>query len=361
MDIQSSLPSPSREEHLARLEAEEQANERLYKVLDIGQAMLQSGAEVSRVEDSLRRICLAYGAERADVFTITSNIMVTMYSRQYGALTQIRRVAGQQYDLHRLELLNLLCRRICAERLTLEETERALDAIRDEPQYSFPVQLLTFALISASFSLFFGGSALDAAASGVIGAVLKVMDQAIRRTEANAFLSALLCSCLGGLLAALSVRIGLGRNVDMISIGNIMLLIPGIALTFALLFHVRREKLLLASLGGLLAWSVYLLMGRFSDQDVVRYFVASVVLTVYAELLARRVKCPATLFLVTAAVPLIPGGSLYHTMEYFMESDLDAFSHQGLNTVLLAVAIAVGMLFPSSIFQLLRRSGRISR
>lgn len=139
MDIQSSLPSPSREEHLARLEAEEQANERLYKVLDIGQAMLQSGAEVSRVEDSLRRICLAYGAERADVFTITSNIMVTMYSRQYGALTQIRRVAGQQYDLHRLELLNLLCRRICAERLTLEETERALDAIRDEPQYSFPV------------------------------------------------------------------------------------------------------------------------------------------------------------------------------------------------------------------------------
>ena len=234
MDIQSSLPSPSQEEHLARLEAEEQANERLYKVLDIGQAMLQSGAEVSRVEDSLRRICLAYGAERADVFTITSNIMVTMYSRQYGALTQIRRVAGQQYDLHRLELLNLLCRRICAERLTLEETERALDAIRDEPQYSFPVQLLTFALISASFSLFFGGSAQDAAASGGIGAVLKVMDQAIRRTEANAFLSALLCSCLGGLLAALSVRIGLGRNVDMISIGNIMLLIPGIALTNSL-------------------------------------------------------------------------------------------------------------------------------
>ena len=133
------------------------------------------------------------------------------------------------------------------------------------------------------------------------------------------------------------------------------------SLGFALLFHVRKEKLLLASLGGLLAWGVYLLMGLATDQEVVRYFAASVVLTVYAEFLARAVKCPATLFLVTAAVPLIPGGSLYHTMEYFMESDLDAFSHQGLNTVLLAVAIAVGMLFPSSIFQLMRRSGRISR
>ena len=234
MDIQSSLPSPSQEEHLARLEAEEQANERLYKVLDIGQAMLQSGAEVSRVEDSLRRICLAYGAERADVFTITSNIMVTMYSRQYGALTQIRRVAGQQYDLHRLELLNQLSRRICAQHLTPEETGRALAAIQAAPQYSFGTQLFTYALISASFTIFFGGSSLDALAAGAIGIVLKYLDRIIRQTEANAFLSALLCSCLGGLLAGLAVRCGLGENADMISIGNIMLLIPGIALTNSL-------------------------------------------------------------------------------------------------------------------------------
>ena len=127
------------------------------------------------------------------------------------------------------------------------------------------------------------------------------------------------------------------------------------SLGFALLFHVRREKLLLASLGGLLAWGVYLLMGGISDQDVVRYFAASVVLTVYAEVLARLVKCPATLFLVTASVPLIPGGSLYRTMQYFMENNLDAFSTQALTTVLLAVSIAVGMLFPTSIFQLIRR------
>lgn len=127
------------------------------------------------------------------------------------------------------------------------------------------------------------------------------------------------------------------------------------SLGFALLFHVRKEKLLLASLGGLLAWGVYLLMGLVSDQDVVRYFAASVALTVYAECLARAVKCPATLFLVTASIPLIPGGSLYRTMEYFMASDLASFSAQALTTVLLAVAIAVGMLFPTAIFQLVRR------
>ena len=124
---------------------------------------------------------------------------------------------------------------------------------------------------------------------------------------------------------------------------------------FALLFQVRRGKLLLASLGGLLAWAVYLALGPVISSDVPRFFIASVVLTIYGEILARVVKCPATLFLVTAAVPLIPGGSLYHTMRYFVEGDFAACSAQGLNTLLLALAIAAGMIVPTSLFQLIRR------
>ena len=89
---------------LGRLEAAARTNEYLYQILDIGQAMLQSGAEVSRVEDSIRRLCLAFGAERADVFTITSSIVVTIYASRFGAVTQTRRITGSAYDLHRLEI-----------------------------------------------------------------------------------------------------------------------------------------------------------------------------------------------------------------------------------------------------------------
>ena len=102
------------------------------------------------------------------------------------------------------------------------------------PQYGFGIQLVTYALISSSFSLFFGGSVLDAAASGVIGILLKYLERMIRGVDAGPLLPAMLCSCLGGLLAGLAVRFGLGDSVDMISIGNIMLLIPGVALTNSL-------------------------------------------------------------------------------------------------------------------------------
>jgi len=222
------------QEQFSRLQAADQANECLYRILDIGQEMLQCGGEVSRVEDSIRRLCLAYGAERTDVFTITSSIVVTIYAHRFGAVTQTRRIVGQKYDLNRLEQLNELSRRICAEHMSLEEAGRELDRIHAESQESFRMQIFIYALISASFSLFFGGSARDAVASGLIGVVLKCLDRAIRGTQANGFLSALICSCLGGFLAMLSVRVGLGESVDMISIGNIMLLIPGIALVNSL-------------------------------------------------------------------------------------------------------------------------------
>ena len=81
--------SPDEISRLARIESADRANEYLYRILDIGQYMLQCGGEVSRVEDSIRRLCIAFGAERADVFTITSSIVVTIYANKFGAVTQM--------------------------------------------------------------------------------------------------------------------------------------------------------------------------------------------------------------------------------------------------------------------------------
>ena len=198
--------------------------------------MLLSGAEISRVEDSIRRICSAFGAQRVDVFTITSSIIVTVYMDDFQAVTQSRRITARQrwFDLGKLDRFNALSRRICQEKLSAAQVEHELKQISALAPYSFGMQLLLYALISASFSVFFGGSSWDALASGLIGAVIKCIDTVTRRWELNPFLSALLCSVIGGFLALLAVKSGLGNSAEKISIGNIMLLIPGVALTNAI-------------------------------------------------------------------------------------------------------------------------------
>ena len=120
---------------------------------------------------------------------------------------------------------------------------------------------------------------------------------------------------------------------------------------FALLFHIRREKLLLASLGGLLTWGVYLAAGLWVDQDVPRFFFASVAAAVYAEAMARLRRCPVTGYLLVALLPLVPGGGIYFAMSYCVAGDIQRFLDTLLHTFGMAAALAVGAMMTSSLFR----------
>ena len=50
------------------------ADDLLRLALDVGEGMLKNGGEISRVEDTIERICRAYGAVHVEVFTIISVI-----------------------------------------------------------------------------------------------------------------------------------------------------------------------------------------------------------------------------------------------------------------------------------------------
>lgn len=208
------------------------AREFLFVALNIGEEMLVSGAEVSRVEDSVRRICTAYGAERVDVFAVATAIFVSVYSHEYGTVTQIRRITAPRYDLFRLSRLNSLSRRICAEKTSFEEVENELEDIKiNTPVYPAERIFFMYALISFSFTLFFGGSLQDAMASAVIGLFLRCMDYVSRALQLPPYIAAVLWSFAGGCLAQYFVSKNFGDSADLISVGNVMLLIPGMLLT----------------------------------------------------------------------------------------------------------------------------------
>lgn len=212
----------------------EEAEQCLFCAMSIGEQLLVSGAEVGRVEDTIRRICLAYGASRVDVFSITSSIVTTIYGEGFGCCTQTRRVSQMANDLHKLDELNRLSRKICSSRPEPSQIQPELEKIMAGVHYSFGMQVLVYALISGSFSVFFGGNAGDMLASALIGVLLKFLDGYMKKSSVNALLPALVCSTAGGFLANLAVCSGLGAHADLISIGNIMLLIPGIAFTNSL-------------------------------------------------------------------------------------------------------------------------------
>lgn len=200
----------------------------------IGEAMLTSGAEVHRVEDCLERICRARGASRTDVFIITSSMVVSVTDADGKIYTQTRRIHTLGTDYTKLDALNALCRRICAENLTNAELEAALDAACRARTYPSVVNCAMYALIASSFALFFGGNLAQTFAAALIGAGVWGLSIFAERTLKNTIFSKLLCTFFVTAAAYFFVKVGFVPRTDEIIIGNIMLVIPGIGFTNAM-------------------------------------------------------------------------------------------------------------------------------
>ena len=213
---------------------QEEQSKLLDCMLEMGDLLLDSGAEISRVEDTLSRMGMAYGARRMDVFVITSIISMTMEFPDADPMTETRRILSTgRTDFYRLEKLNALSRSCCVEPLPLTELRARLDKVASGRK-PFAMIFWGSVLAAASFAVFFGGDGWDALAAGVFGALIVLLQDRLGRTQLNPVASNLLISLVVGLGVGLAAMLIPVLHMDMILIGDIMLLIPGMAMTNAI-------------------------------------------------------------------------------------------------------------------------------
>ena len=127
------------------------------------------------------------------------------------------------------------------------------------------------------------------------------------------------------------------------------------ALGFGMLFNIRKNKLIAVALGGGLGWAIFILMGHIGANEAIGYFVASLLVSLYAELMARLLKAPATIFIAPSIIPLVPGASLYYTMAYALGGNSDLFIQKAVDSLILACAIAVGVIAAAVVMKLILR------
>ena len=209
-------------------EAESYANYLLCLSLDVGEGMLRNGGEIHRVENTIERICKAYGAVHVEVFAITSLIVASVRMADNSYSSQIRRVYDTENHLTSLENYNRVSRYICANQPPLEEVDALIQKAKEQRVYPLWLFYCGSALSAGTFTVLFGGSLWDALAGMMIGLLLSAIGR-IRSDYINSMARLVLTSFVAGFLSYLSVWVGLGQRVDMIMIGTIMLLIPGLA------------------------------------------------------------------------------------------------------------------------------------
>jgi uncharacterized membrane protein YjjB (DUF3815 family) len=129
---------------------------------------------------------------------------------------------------------------------------------------------------------------------------------------------------------------------------------------YGLKFEIRSKNLWYAAAGGMLGWFVYLLFGGIFANDVMQYFIAALAISFYSEVIAIIRKAPVTVFLVVSIIPLVPGGTIFYTMESFLSGNNHQFWELGVYTFKVAGAIAMGIFSSSSVIRFIRYN-RIGR
>jgi len=202
---------------------------------EIGYQLMESGAEIYRVEESMNRLLEAYGVTTGEVFAIPNCIIASLTTATGHALTQIRRMKAHGTDVDQLERYNDLCRRLCREAPPIEQALALVaETARQRRQWSLPTQLAGYFLGCGAFALFFGGNGRDMLCGGLCGVVIGLCMYFTAHWGANPFFRTIAASAVSALCAEILTAVGLGAHLDQIIIGALMALVPGIALTNAM-------------------------------------------------------------------------------------------------------------------------------
>lgn len=203
----------------------------LRTLIDIVQSMLESGSEVFRAEDSLRRMCRAYGAKSCDAFILPNSIHVTVQTAEGEMLTQIRVVKQLGQNLDRLDWLNALSRFICDHTPDHDEVVERYHAVLNRKKPSAALYYFAASVSIGLFTVFFGGTWVDGIIAAAITAVVVPFQFFLMKYEDNSFVLNFVIAALIGIFAIGVSRLGIGEHPGIVIVGCVMWLISSIGLT----------------------------------------------------------------------------------------------------------------------------------
>ena len=193
---------------------------------EAGAILLENGAEISRVDETMRRIAGHYGVDDENFFVLSNGIMATAKGF---ARTKFIPIKGTSLD--KVVAVNQLSREVSEGKCDLEQLEsrlKAIRAMRPKPAWE---QIAASAFGSAAFCIIFGGGFADSIAAFVAGLVLWVYMLFVGYRHLSRIAGAITGGLLATLLCGVMFRLGLGTHLSNMIIGAIIPLIPGVPFT----------------------------------------------------------------------------------------------------------------------------------
>ena len=120
---------------------------------------------------------------------------------------------------------------------------------------------------------------------------------------------------------------------------------------FAMMFNTNKRHLVYIGICGLGNYAIYYTVLFFLPSSWFwAGFLSAVFTAIFAEVIARVVKAPTIIFLLTGIVPTVPGGSLYYSVRNLLLNNVANSIEKLTVTLMVGIGIAGGIVFVSIVF-----------
>jgi len=122
---------------------------------------------------------------------------------------------------------------------------------------------------------------------------------------------------------------------------------------FAIFLNAPKSTLISSGFVGGLGWSVFYYLVKLSGNDILANFIAALLVSYFSEILARKLRQPAIIFIIPGIIPLVPGLGMYNTMLYLVQHDYNNAIAKGADVLFVGGAISLGILVVTSLVKTL--------
>ncbi|MCC3864468.1 threonine/serine exporter family protein [Terrisporobacter petrolearius] len=122
---------------------------------------------------------------------------------------------------------------------------------------------------------------------------------------------------------------------------------------FAIFLNAPKSTLISSGFVGGLGWSVFYYLVKLSGNDILANFIAALLVSYFSEILARKLRQPAIIFIIPGIIPLVPGLGMYNTMLYLVQHDYNNAISKGADVLFVGGAISLGILVVTSLVKTL--------
>ena len=209
------------------------SNQLARAVTKVGMILLESGAETYRVEDTMTRICKAYGADVVDAYA-TPTMLLISFSIHGDLVHNIKRTRIKSVDLQKIDRINALSRRIVKEQIPIDDLISLLDEYDSQHKYKDSIMIMAAGIATFGFGFFFGGNFVDALCAFFLGILMKMILILLDKIDFNPFFTNVIGGAFITLGSFMFKYYGICHSMDIVIISTIMLLVPGMMLTNAM-------------------------------------------------------------------------------------------------------------------------------